>query len=270
MHFQWSIYEEPLIRWDFYLNKINYKNENTLLEYLYKFMEILDLVGIYRMQTNDGYHYDLGVNYIDHAININKKEGKIMVFNINGYFLSASKRGKGEVFLCYEDTDGLKTDWVENIVEFQSKMAKDLGKEIYSGRPKAPLSIRGPILQNTDYTFPTGISLEIYSDIWFPWVLDQNSSTIFDEISKDFVDYYRPNGFDDLFDNRLLAQCNAPRLNHLIRLASELTQHYGEVIIERSGYIDTYYAPMVKPDGTIDLDVKPANGRPAEMYWLYE
>lgn len=268
MHFQWSIYENPIIRWDFVLSKVNPKDENIIFDYMGNFMEIIDKTGVYRLkQTDDGYVHNSDIKYIDHARKIYQETDKYRFFKVGDLLFQRDQKNTADIFMCYEDSSGVKTGWVEDILEIREKIAKDLHKETTIDSPTYPLSITGFYLdreEKSNYFEPPYISIMLHSDIWFPWVLDWNSTQMLYGV------YDMPETFDELFDNQLLAQCHTPHLNTLIRSISELTKEYGEVQIEMNNMLRHYYLPMLKPDGTIDLDVKPANGRPADMYWLYE
>lgn len=267
MHFQWSVYESPIISWYLSLDKIKKGNTASLFDYLNELIHIVDNIGIYRLkQTSDGYYHNNKVNYFEHIARLYKEGKDFSLFSAGHVYVEEEDEDRADVFICYENENGLKQDWIEDIVHLRDKIAKKFDKEVSMENSKPPLSINGHNLTRKNivsFEKIPFIVISLYSDIWFPWVLDWNSTLM------QYGLYKVPKTFDDLFDNQLLARCNTLKLNLFIQAISNLTKNYGYVAVEPHNPLGKfYYAPMIKPDGTIDLDVKPANGRPASMYWL--
>jgi hypothetical protein len=89
------------------------------------------------------------------------------------------------------------------------------------------------------------VSIQLNSDIWFPWVAG-------------FLEERRTHGSNnDKYDNRELAQCHTPPLNRFISTVRELVLEYGG--IWRIDYPDPFigfYAPMITEQGIL-LDGMP-------------
>lgn len=261
MHFHWGIFEDPLIRWEFYLDKVTQPSQ--MFDYLEGVIDLINRTQFYRVsQTKDGYTLNSNINYITHIKDIYQKTGKIRAFQARGGFLLPSDLDRAETMVCYEDTDGLHEVWVHNLRDVMNKISDKTNKTLSSARPVNPLSIYFIPGNPSRSESSDALFISLYTDIWLPWVSDYNSDHMDELLSMP--------SFDDLFDNRPLAARHTPRLNEFIRNVLKFTEDYGEIKIEFSVFASSLYYPMIKPDGTIDLDVKPANGRPASMYWLEE
>jgi hypothetical protein len=165
-----------------------------------------------------------------------------------------------ETQLCYEDVDGIKTEWLETLSGVQKAIAKKAGKRIISLSDRNTVEVSAHRLERKIQETYFVLSLALYTDIFFPWVLDQNSDHFWALRS-----FTSEDGSIAYFDNRVLAQRNAPRLNALIRDLSKLVHPYGEMIMEHG---NDWMAIMIKPDGTIDLDFMPDNPQEPVNYWI--
>jgi hypothetical protein len=258
MNFHWSVFENTIISWYFEFSGLKHYDEAHIWGLIEKITDLIEQSQLYRL-THDskGYDYRSGERYFEHLRRIYTQVGEVDFLP----FASVSRDASGsETQICYEDIDGIKTEWLENLSRLQQAIAKKVGKRVYNVFPFNCLSVRGPRLERKIQESRFVVCVFLTTDIFFPWILDQNSLHL-----TALRSFWSEDGYGAHFDNRVLAQRNAPRLNALIRDLSKLVRPYGEMSMEHE---NDWLATMIKPDGTIDLDFMPNNPQEPVNYWL--
>ncbi len=200
------------------------------------------------------YRKEMGISYTQFMQNYAAQTGELRYLLFGSGAATVAKLGTLRLTsrLCYFDAKGQQVEAaVTNLglllqeVYDKEKYRRYKGDDFrpYYISQDAPIGIYGDLIdldQLTDSASSVVITFALHSDIWFPWVWGFNFGG---------QGEYK----QDLYDNRLLANCHTPRLNAFLRETRQLVEKDGGTWEVRRDYEGTgWYEWLVKEDG-IDL-----------------
>jgi hypothetical protein len=164
------------------------------------------------------YHFDIDGLYVDFLKKHVQANSTIPLFELGTFIYPSSEGGQlrtpGKI--CYYTSEQeIAESEVENVGTLLRQLRPD-DDEIVAGfmMPIAPLHISGRISQVGEKQRIT-VSISVHTDIWFPWVMGV--------LEED----YSAKSNQSRYDNRALATCHTPRLNHFLTRIRETTLELG-------------------------------------------
>lgn len=190
--------------------------------------------------------------YSDHIKETSKQTKRLPFFDFGLEVDHAEIKCSGKI--CYFTKTGIAQKKVADVGALLVSLIEEEGldeldeqiykyEKPYYTKSVAPVSLTGnspwmPIDSNK-YRSRAIIDIELYTDIWFPWV-------------SGALRAFQARKQSELFDNRQLAQCHTTRLNDFLADAKKLTLEYGgtwDCVKERDELVESMYIDMIYETG---------------------
>ncbi len=262
MNFHWSCFNKPIIQFCFDITKLNFgsvSDMHKLLHYIDYILEIGEKEEVTHLRPEFTSSRKLYIESMKEKYEEAKDFTFLLDYSGNG--------GISIPTIYYEDTSGFQRHPVTSMTDLMVNIGGKLNKNFDSSGSYYPAlhvyASRTGFLKDRVYNDMARftIFIELYTDIWFPWVGDWNLDRYEPYIQEEGDLTYQwdqislPRSFDDLFDNRLLAECNGKRFNRFISEVATATKEYGEIRIYNDSF-SNFYAPQI--EGTqIRFDIAP-------------